>query len=190
MLLGVYNVLPGLPLDGGAVLESIVWGITGDEHRGTVVAGWVGRVVAVLVLVAFVAPSILAGRPPDLTSIVIAAVISAFLWSGASQALRAGTGVGPGPGPERPRRSPGARSSSRTTPRSPRRCGRLAEAEAGGLVVVDAEGRPVAVSQEAAVARGPGRASTLGAGLVGVRGDRPARGAGGGPRRRGPAARA
>ncbi len=93
MLLGVYNALPGLPLDGGAVLKSIVWGITRDENRGTVVAAWGGRVVAVVVLLSLVAPALLAGRAPDLLSVAIAAVISAFLWSGASQALHAGQGV-------------------------------------------------------------------------------------------------
>src|SRR5262249_35474627 len=44
------NRVPGLPLDGGRVLKSIVWGISGNVHRGTIVAGWVGRVVAVLVV--------------------------------------------------------------------------------------------------------------------------------------------
>ena len=35
---------PGLPLDGGRVLQAAVWGVTGNPHRGTVVAGWGGRV--------------------------------------------------------------------------------------------------------------------------------------------------
>lgn len=42
---GLFNLLPGLPLDGGRVLRSIVWQATGKMELATVVAGRAGQVV-------------------------------------------------------------------------------------------------------------------------------------------------
>lgn len=86
---GLFNLVPGLPLDGGQVLESIIWGATGDRRRGTLVAGWAGRVVAVAFVVWVLLLPLARGGTPSLFSAVWAAVVGAFLWSGAGQALRA-----------------------------------------------------------------------------------------------------
>src|SRR5262245_50169621 len=40
LFVGIINLVPGLPLDGGRVLKAAVWGVTGDTHRGTIVAAW------------------------------------------------------------------------------------------------------------------------------------------------------
>lgn len=86
----VFNLVPGLPLDGGRVLEALVWHVTGRRGRGSEVAGWVGRLVAVGVVVWVLARPLLAGTRPSLTAVVWASLVGAFLWSGAAAAVRAG----------------------------------------------------------------------------------------------------
>lgn len=46
LLLGAFNLLPGLPLDGGRILRSIVLKITGDMRKATNVAALAGRGLA------------------------------------------------------------------------------------------------------------------------------------------------
>ncbi|MEJ2263202.1 MAG: site-2 protease family protein [Anaerolineales bacterium] len=46
--LGVFNLIPGYPLDGGGVLMSFIWKATNNMHRATLIAANIGRVVAFL----------------------------------------------------------------------------------------------------------------------------------------------
>jgi Zn-dependent protease len=87
---GLFNLVPGLPLDGGRVLEAAVWAITKSRHKGTVVAGWSGRVVAVLLFAWALVWPLVEGVQPDLVNVIWTSFIAAFLWAGATASVRQG----------------------------------------------------------------------------------------------------
>lgn len=91
VLLTIFNLLPGLPLDGGQVLMAAVWRLTGSPHTASIVAGWSGRVVAVLVVLVLGGLPLLTGGSPDLLLLFLAVLVASFLWRGASQAIAVGT---------------------------------------------------------------------------------------------------
>jgi Zn-dependent protease/CBS domain-containing protein len=51
LLMAGFNFVPGLPLDGGRMLEAATWRITHSRERGTWVAAKAGQVVGALLLV-------------------------------------------------------------------------------------------------------------------------------------------
>ncbi len=86
----LFNLLPGLPLDGGFLVDALVWRVTGNRDLGLIAAGWCGRVVTILVLGWALLLPFLRGYPPSLFTVVWAGVIGAFLWGGATNAIRTG----------------------------------------------------------------------------------------------------
>lgn len=89
LLIGIFNVLPGLPLDGGRLVESAVWKATGSQEKGTIAAGWAGRVIVVGLVFWFIArPLLLEGSRPDVSLMLITVLVCGFLWMGATAAIR------------------------------------------------------------------------------------------------------
>ncbi len=154
LLVGVLNLVPGLPLDGGRVLKALVWGVTGNAHRGTLAAGWVGRAVAVALLSW---PLVLLygfDIAPRLLDYLLAGVIAVFLWTGATAAMTSA---------RLRRRLPAlqVRDLARRTVAVPADVSlaeavrRAQEAEAGSIVTVTPDGRPQGIVSEAAVQATP-----------------------------------
>jgi Zn-dependent protease len=87
--LAVLNFLPGMPLDGGQVVESLVWKVTGDRSKGSVVAGWCGRVLTVLLVLYFFVRPLAEGQQIGFDSIWVL-VVGSVLWTGATDSIRRG----------------------------------------------------------------------------------------------------
>ncbi|MDY6055397.1 site-2 protease family protein [Micrococcus sp.] len=90
VLLAAFNALPGLPLDGGRMVESAVWAATGSRDRGTEAAGWSGRVLALAVPALAVGLPLLRGDAPDLLVAALALWVGLMLWQGAGRAVAVG----------------------------------------------------------------------------------------------------
>ena len=154
LIIGIYNSLPGIPLDGGNVLRCLIWAASGSERRGTVVAAWVGRGVALLTLLSPLALSVMTGVRPELLVYVVAGLVAAMLWTGASAQLRAvdlRTRAGSLTAGGLARR---AIPVDRDLPLA-EAIRRANAAGAGALVVVDPRGVPTGIGQHDAIAAVP-----------------------------------
>ena len=82
IILTVFNLLPGLPLDGGALVKSAIWAVNGDERRAVRAAAAVG-----LLLTATLAGVAVLGlvRHGDRVLILITAVLAGSIGIGAYQ---------------------------------------------------------------------------------------------------------
>ena len=79
LFMAVFNALPGLPLDGGRMLQSVVWRVTNDRQRGTRIAARAGLFVGgAVIAAAFVA---LAYR--ELGYAIWGGIIGLFIFRGA-----------------------------------------------------------------------------------------------------------
>ncbi|WP_428965513.1 site-2 protease family protein [Micromonospora fluostatini] len=154
VIVAVFNMLPGLPLDGGRALRAAVWAVTRDRHVGTEVAGWIGRAVAAgtaVLVILLVLNGILAPL-----AVPLMLLVAVTLWRGAGQSIRIARVS---------RRFPLIDLARLARPLLPVPTGTpLAEAQrrrdAGGqpqavLAVTDSAGRPLAVVDPAAAAAVP-----------------------------------
>jgi Zn-dependent protease len=154
LFVGVLNMVPGLPLDGGRVLRAAIWGGTRDIHKGTIVAGWIGRIAAALALLWPFFEEEVTGSQPTFYDYLLGFVVALFLWGGASAAMA---------GARFRRRMPDlvARDLARRTLAVPadlplsEAVRRAHEAQAGGIVTVTSTGQPVGLVNEAALRATP-----------------------------------
>jgi Zn-dependent protease len=90
LLVGIFNLLPGLPLDGGRIFRAGIWKVTGRPGSATIAAAWAGRVLAVLLVLVPLALyhgqfQSLLGSSYGLWLVFIAV----FMWLQAGQAMKA-----------------------------------------------------------------------------------------------------
>ncbi|MCM0674273.1 M50 family metallopeptidase [Micromonospora phytophila] len=86
VIVALFNILPGLPLDGGRALRAAVWALTRDRHRGTEVAGWVGRAVAVGTALLVTLLTLTRNLAPLALPLML--LVAFTLWRGAGQSIR------------------------------------------------------------------------------------------------------
>ncbi|MBL1202101.1 MAG: site-2 protease family protein [Nostoc sp. ZfuVER08] len=61
LALALFNLIPGLPLDGGNILKAIVWKITGNPYKGVTFASAVGQIFGWVAVLSGILPLLLFG---------------------------------------------------------------------------------------------------------------------------------
>ena len=154
LIVGLFNLLPGLPLDGGRMLRAAVWKLTGRPGTATIVAAWAGRVIAVALLVVPIGYAMASGQSEDLMSMLWLAFIAGFMWIGAGQSIRATRVRERLPGIQARRLARKAIPIPASLPLA-EAIRRADEASARALVVVDPDNTPIAIVNESAVMATP-----------------------------------
>jgi Zn-dependent protease len=153
VLVGIFNLLPGLPLDGGRMLRAGIWKVTGRLGQATIAAAWAGRVLAALVVAGTLA-LYLRGVSGANSYLLWFVVIALFMWVSAGQAIKAAKLR------ERLPRLAARRLARRAIPIPgnvplAEAIRRADEAQARALVIIDHQSTPIAIVNESAVMATP-----------------------------------
>jgi CBS domain-containing protein len=134
------------------MLRAVIWKITKKPTTATIAAAWVGRILALGVLaIPFFSGSLAGG---DIVSTLWAVVIAGFMWTGASQSIKATRFRERLPALQARRLARKAISVPAGTPLA-EAIRQADEAGARAVVVVDHDSKPIAIVNEAAVMATP-----------------------------------
>jgi Zn-dependent protease len=86
ILVAVFNVLPGLPLDGGRALRAALWALIKDRNRATEAAAWSGRILAFVCMI--IALWLYRLETLTLFGLLFVLLVVFTLWQGAGQSIR------------------------------------------------------------------------------------------------------
>lgn len=71
LALALFNLIPGLPLDGGNILKAIVWKITGNPYKGVTFASRVGQIFGWVAIASGLLPLLLFGSFANFWNLLI-----------------------------------------------------------------------------------------------------------------------
>jgi Zn-dependent protease/CBS domain-containing protein len=154
LIVGLFNLLPGLPLDGGVMMRAVIWKITGKPAASTIAAAWTGRVLAICLAVIPIAVGMASKTGGDMVTELWLVLIAAFMWTGATQAIKATRFRERLPTLQARRLARKAISVTAGTPLA-EAIRRAEESQARAVVVVDHEDKPIAIVNEKAVEATP-----------------------------------
>lgn len=153
-IVGFFNFLPGLPLDGGRMLRAVIWKLTGRPGTATIAAAWAGRGLAVALLAFSFIPAFSSLFNNTMFSAIMIVAIAAFMWVGAGQSIRATKFRERLPALQARRLARRAISVPASTPLA-EAVRQADESRARAVVIVDHDNKPIAIVNEAAVMATP-----------------------------------
>ena len=81
LFVGLLNLFPALPLDGGGLVEALIWAITKDQYTANRVTGRISQVLGVALAIAPFLWMAIAGEMLDYLILIWCVILGATMWS-------------------------------------------------------------------------------------------------------------